>query len=417
MIVTDSDLPAAEALLASPPPCLLAAAYDEEPVEVGPGELRQVLYRPGRRISVRYDATFTWADGQVTEERVVAQARHEPPPPHARTFEVAGAPAAVWPFPQDPFLPGLARAADPPFVRDLLAELGQPADTVELEVRAYRPGRRAVVQAIAHRPSGRVVYRPGVGLTAPAADARRVFLKVVAPDRTEGLRALQERLGGRLPVPACLAADPELGILVLDGLPGATLSACLLDPVCPLPEPGALVDLLDGLEVDADAPVRPSAAAKARSRVELLSAVLPEHAGRLDRFLEALGEDSPQPEVAVHGDFHEGQVLVAGGNVAGLLDVDNVGRGQRLDDLAQMAGRVWTLARTRAGGSDRVEEYARRLAQAFEERTDPAELRRRMAAAMLGRATAPFRNQVPDWPRRALERVELAEAWLAGGPA
>src|SRR5919106_738263 len=71
---------------------------------------------------------------------------------------------AVWRFPHDPALPGLAAACDEAAVANLLDETGLGGGPVRLRTRAYRPRRRAVIEAVGSRG--------------------RLFIKVVRPDQS-----------------------------------------------------------------------------------------------------------------------------------------------------------------------------------------------------------------------------------------
>ena len=51
---------------------------------------------------------------------------------------------------------------------------------------------------------------------------------------------------------------------------------------------------------------------------------------------------------------------------------------------------------------------------AFDRLIDPSELRLRVAAAVLGFATGPFRVQHKNWRLETERRVSLAERWIAG---
>ena len=53
----------------------------------------------------------------------------------------------------------------------------------------------------------------------------------------------------------------------------------------------------------------------------------------------------PGPVVPVHGDFYEGNLLTADGRITGVLDVDGLGPGHRVDDLACFLGHLAVLAR------------------------------------------------------------------------
>jgi hypothetical protein len=141
--------------------------------------------------------------------------------------------------------------------------------------------------------------------------------------------------------------------------------------------------------------------------VQLLKALVPEEGGRLDRLRERLSGSVPQPTVMVHGDFHEGNILVGEQGISGLLDVDDAGPGERVADLGVLIGRIWSLAHGRAG--EPALRYAQDLLRRSEAVVDRDELRRRVGVALVGRATAPFRNQLDGWPELTRRRLELAE--------
>jgi aminoglycoside phosphotransferase (APT) family kinase protein len=130
----------------------------------------------------------------------------------------------------------------------------------------------------------------------------------------------------------------------------------------------------------------------------------------VDRLAEALTRAEQQPVVPIHGDFHEGNILLDRSGISGVLDVDDAGYGERVEDLGLLLGRVWALGMT--SGEASILEYADRLLREFSEQVDPLELRRRAGVAVLGRATSPFRNQMRDWRRRTVDRLELAEQWI-----
>lgn len=132
------------ALLDQGAPALLAAAVaggGGEPRSLTP---RQTTYHPGRSLTVRYDATVRWRAGPVTNEMLVAPTGGQLPD-GALVLEDGEHQVAVWRVPDDPFLPGLAPALDPGRAREMLADLGAPVALCTPRLRAYRPGRRAVV--------------------------------------------------------------------------------------------------------------------------------------------------------------------------------------------------------------------------------------------------------------------------------
>ncbi len=113
----------------------------------------------------------------------------------------------------------------------------------------------------------------------------------------------------------------------------------------------------------------------------------------------------------MHGDFHSSQILIEEGRIVGLVDIDTAGIGQRANDLASLLGQLSTVA-TVSQNPAPIDEFRGLLLEDFSQRTDPASLRRRVAGAIVGLATGPFRVQLPDWPEATLRRLELAERWL-----
>jgi hypothetical protein len=385
--------------------------------EVRSLQVRQVLYRPGSRVTVTYGVTFEWSDGRQVDEIVVATAERDGLPRGAESSTAAGEPVAVWRAPRDPLLPGMERALDPGYAVRLLADAGVPARSARLSLRAYRPGRRAVVEVTPVQPEQRklVFTRGGGAGTLRAASTPQepaLYLKVLRPDRAPEVALVHERLRSHVPAPACEVADAS-GILRLGLVRGASLGTCLRQGRPRAPEPDEVFALLDRLG-DADLPGEPDPGSDGllRRHVQLLSAIVPAEAGRLERMRSALAGAVPQPVVNVHGDFHEGNVLVGEQGISGLLDVDDAGPGERVDDLGLLIGRIWTLAHARGG--EAAMRYARELLRRSEEIVDAAELRRRVGIALIGRATGPFRNQLDGWPELTRRRLELAERWVSG---
>ncbi len=377
---------------------------------------RQVLFRPRRRLAVTYDATMEWPDGHRPRERVVAMVDMRRPLPDVPTVPAGGLDAAVWRAREDPYLPGLRVALDPGSAEDLLREAGVAAVGATAALRAYRPGRRAVVEV---RP--KEVERPRLVISAasmrvkraPLAATQGVFLKVLRPPRAAAVADVHERLGRVVTVAPCaLTAAP--GILRLGALAGATLGSCVRRGRPAPPPPEALLALLDrfaGVELDEE-PGHGSDE-QLRDHVSLLRAIAPDEAARLERLEAAFSGAVRQELVTVHGDFHEGNLLIDSGGIAGLLDVDDAGPGERVDDLGLMVGRIWSLAE-RAGES--ALRYTNAMLRCFDEVVDPIELRRRAGVALVGRATGPFRNQTDGWRELARRRLELAERWAKAMP-
>lgn len=386
---------------------LLQAALGEEGGELVSWRVNHIDHRPGRRSFAAYQAQVRRDDGQVGEQRFGACTE----PADSRDA------VAVWRFPHDPFLPGLAAASHRVKAAGLLRRFGIGEGPAGLELRAYRPGRRAVVEAIG----------PG----------RRLFLHVVPPDRVAGLH-WRHRVLTAAGLPTALSlGQTDTGVVLVPSLPGQTLRAAVRGGNEPLPTGQDVLDLLDRLpqELVEGAPVRSSAAggysgaepaveqpepsgswpARAERQAAVVAELLPAEAERVRRLAAAIAAEAiAGPTVPVHGDFSEHRIQVAGGRITGLLGIDAAGAGERVDDLAGLLGHLSVLGHdepepARAAAIGRLgAQYLR----SFEPTVDPAQLRLRTAAVVLSVATTPYQVQELAWRRLIRRRLDLAERWL-----
>ena len=377
---------------------LLTAVANTAGGELGSWRPRQVNYQPHRSTVVQYRAAMRWPSGQATSETFVAATGDSLPAHGAAVFEDGSARVAVWRWPNDPFLPGLADALDPNKVASLLEDLGSDGGAVQLRTRAYRPGRRAVIEATGRRG--------------------RLFLKVVRPAKAEALHQLHRSLAPHVPVPASLGwTNP--GVVVLAARPGLTLRQALRSSQQPPPPPQVIVGLLDRLpaHLAGQSPPR-DLLSSIEHHAQVIAATVPSARGPLETLLGSLRSCiSPDPSkvTAVHGDLYEGQLLVDGSRITGLLDIDTAGAGLRVDDLANFCAHLSVLALV-TDRPKRVKRYGADLLGYAERHHQPSELRPRIAAAVLSLATGPFRVLEPEWAHNTLRRLELASEWLANKP-
>ena len=302
---------------------------------------------------------------------------------------------AVWRLPLDPGLPALGTAMDEAAVRALLTTYGVAAGPVQLTMRTYRPRRRAVVE----------VDAPGC----------RLFLKVLRPTAVEALherhRLLRE---AGLPVPRSLGWRED-GLLVLEALPGTTLRSRLRAGGSPAPDGEAVLALLERLPAEVCAlPPRASWTDSVGHYAELTACALPQEAERCRQLaarVRATAGDAPADQ-PTHGDFYETQLLLDGGRISGLLDVDTAGPGRRTDDLACLLAHVSVLAQREPGHRASSKALGASWLTAFDHTVDPRELRARTAGVVLSLATGPHRVQEPNWPAATRDRLDLAEQWL-----
>jgi hypothetical protein len=384
----DSDLPEVAALLGPEAGEILAAALPD--VDVETWSTTQVRYEPGRAITVQYRVVAHTAEG-AHDATIVAAVGVDVPDGTSMLLS-DGRAIAMWRFPDDPLLPGLGIAARPARAGELLEQIGLPAGTARLRTRAYRAGRRAVVEAV--------------------VAGSRVFLKVVRPGSVAGLQQRHEGLARSVPVPHSLGWSGEHGIVVLQAMPGNSLRRQLETTSAPLPAPAAVVQLLDRFTGPPGARGVAGAHRRAEFHARLLRAVAPGLSDRINAIVAALAEIRERaPAVPVHGDLHVAQLLVDGSTIVGIVDVDTAGIGHRANDLANMVGHLATLS-TVSPAAARIDAYGAQLMAHFDRVVEPADLRRRVAGTILALATGPFRVQMEDWPRQTERRIALAERWL-----
>ncbi|HET9441880.1 MAG TPA: hypothetical protein VFO65_01085, partial [Acidimicrobiales bacterium] len=261
---------------------------------------RQVDHRPDRFTMVQYRADVEWPDGTTSTETFAAAGGERMPTEGAAVFADGSTRVAVWRWPCDPSLPGLAEALDARKVASLLDDLGIGGGALQLRARSYRPGRRAVIEATGRRG--------------------RLFLKVVPPARAEALHRLHRSLAAGLPVPDSLGWT-QSGVVVLDARPGQTLREVLRTSRQQPPPPEAIVALLDRLPGElANGPARRDLVSAAEHHAAVLGAIIPDARDRLDLVLDRVRTAAgPAPEGVqpVHGDLYEAQLLVDRGRIAG----------------------------------------------------------------------------------------------------
>lgn len=343
---------------------------------------------PRRSTTATYKALVDWPTGR-REELLGASMR------------VGDREVATWIYPNDPELPGLARAAFVEELAALLTEhrvLGVPVAPANLglEMVGYRPRRRAVLRL-------RVALREG---------ERIFFIKVLRGRLFAGVRQRHELLlSSGVPAPQIALATSDY-LLILKQLPGKPLARAIFGPTPPCTAEG-LITLLDAM---------PAAIAQLPRRYPWADAVEHYHSmvvtamPSLEPRMRALTTQIHQGLAGIepgheptHGDFHEGQVFVAGGHITGILDVDTVGPGRRADDLACLLAHLSTVRRMNPQQASRVQSLLQSWVPVFDQRVDPAELRLRAAAVVVSLATGPYRGQEPSWEAETDAIIRVAE--------
>ena len=399
-------------------PLLPAAAYLTGPhavdvlrpvIERADGDLRGLTgaglqYRPGRDLVVRYRADVSWRGGQSRRETLLAATTMEGPPPGTLRVvadtEHGELAVGVWRWPFDPFLPALESVVRTSGVREILvaADLVSPGAAIELTVRTYRPTDRVVVKVI----SGGNTW----------------YLKLLHPDRAETVAARhRSSIEAGLPVPAVVASDVAAGWVLLDEVPGPTLRDLIKSDASrwlPVEQYRELVRKISSSS-DGGLAVTRSRLKDAPAHTELLARVLPsgrEQLARLEeRFRVELAALPQRDRGVVHGDLHEGQLIVEGGRITGLLDIDDMGIGDLVDDVAVMIGHL----RYRAGTSSntaRIDAFADDLVTAHAADHSERDVAVGTAAVLIGIAGSRFLSQHEEWERSVADTLDLVERLL-----
>lgn len=381
---------------------LLRAAVEHQGGHLLNWSLDHVDAAPEQSTTATYVTQVRWPHGERTELLGVSARTGELSPTDGRAeiFEDGHRQVAVWLYPNDPDLLGLPRAAFPDRMAETLnvgSVLSRPvtAEQLSLSMIAYRPRRRAVVKVV-------------------VSDPHEVFYVKVLRERVFGeihhKHALLRDAG--LPAPeVVLTTDDHL--LVTRELPGKSLARAIFEPGDPCP-PEDLIRLLDAMpQAVAGLGRRAPWADAVGHYARMVSATLPELAQELSwlsaQISHGLSRFPPGNE-ATHGDFHEGQLRVAGGKVVGMLDVDTIGPGRRADDLACLIGHLSTIQRMNPQQEAKVRDLLARWVPVFDRRVDPVELRLRAAAVVISLATGPYRSQEIDWRQQTIAMIRSAGA-------
>lgn len=359
-------------------------------------ELRGLHHRPGAGVTGIYALRYGMPGGSVegflcvTTRRVAGDF-----PRSVRLAGPGGTVLLVWSHPHDPLLPGLGWACDPRSVGPALFGVRAAG----LTTLGYRPMRRAVLRA------------EGAGETR--------YLKVLPAGGAAALRRRHDQLiSAGLPAPQPVAS-PGADVLVTMPAAGTPLAQRFMVNGAAEVHPQVLIDLLDSFpRTVLEFPEKQPWSARVRDYSRAAVAALPEESARITRLalrVEELVRSAPAgPIVATHGDFHEGNLLVADGGITGVLDLDAVGPGHLVDDLGCFLAHLAVLPSVDERYRH-VPDAVRRFQEAFEEHVDPAALRARAAGVALT-LIAGARNtrgqQAGGRRAEALGRLQAAEAFL-----
>ncbi len=404
MDIDDPALPSA-AELAGP-----AARDVVDPVVTAAGGLLHQLrcvgihYVPGRELVARYDCDITWPTGRTRDTLLASTTvRGRLPGTVAVTANSSSVTleADVWRWPFDPLLVGLSTATTPAVLAGHVRHVTGGGE-VGVEVVAYRPTERAVVRVT--DDNGQTYY-----------------LKVLPPARVAPIAARHEALHqAGVCVPRVLHADEDHGLLLLEAMPGATLRDRIKSSHDAWPSPESISARLGAI----DAPIvldtsRASRTRDAVAHMQLLATIVPEAVESLDALRTGIQATVAAVEQRtgpiIHGDLHESQLFVDDtGTITGIIDLDDLGPGDPLDDPAALIGHLEYRAitgdtATQSMVRPRITELRDRFAAIH---GAPA-LDLTIAAVLVGLATGPFRAQAPTWRELTHTVLDAANRYAA----
>jgi ATP-binding cassette, subfamily B, bacterial len=363
--------------------------------------VHHLRYRPETSLVVHYEVGIDARRHQATAmiARYDLGRRARKPENLAKASAVNGRSPAACPLvhdreldalvqwlPLDLSLPGLVE--QPSRLRSRLRRAGIDVEASGAEPArlAYRPRRRAVLRFDDH-----VVKAYATEHRYLAAEAR--------------LRAVSGQLG--VPTASFEAALPDLRVTVQRFVSGH-------DPQSARAIARSAGEALRELhasrvgELERFPPARQQAAAATSG--QMVKAVAPHLAGRVDALVERLGRTLPHglPAVPCHGDFHVGQ-LRCGENGVAMIDFDEMTAAPPALDLGTYAAHeLWGDD----GDLDAAREILEQLVAGYGSR--PEGLDWYFSALILRRSSHPFRRFRPDWPRRVEGMVTAAEATVDG---
>ncbi|MET1036040.1 MAG: phosphotransferase [Arthrobacter sp.] len=369
-------------------------------------DLRQVQlqHRPGAGVSALYRLPAIAGGGFIgltteTLPETEGVVRIEiPADPELAGPDAGALTVSIWRHPQDPRLPGLRLAT----MADRVQRQWGDADRLTgLETVTYRPLRRAVIRAEFATP-------------APVVAKRRIYLKVMRAGRAADLHERHRMLSAAgLPVPPPLG-DPVEDIVALAEVPGLPLSRLVLRDGAVGVDPASLVDLLERIPGKAlSLPRRPAWTDRIDRYASAAAIAVPPHADRIralqGRIRSAVESSDRGPVVPTHGDFYEANLLMREQDVSGLLDVDAVGPGHRVDDLGCFLGHLAVLPAVDRRYR-RIPEALDHFGSAFEDICDPRALWARAAGVAVSLVAGARTPGSTSWGRDAEGRLAAAEA-------
>ena len=353
--------------------------------------LFQVRHSPGRRILVTY--------------RVELPPRDYLPSEYFTALLDRGGNVEAFRYPQDPYLPGLARIADPVSAHRLVGR----------HVLAF-PARRMRVELVRYRPASRAVLRHRVGKA-------RFYVRAVRP------RDLASLLGAATLIQESGFAAPRIAgvwekgaVVWLAEIPGTNLRRVLRDGNAPSPDV-----LLAGLETIWHLSRHTAGAGpfnlrgRYRYAKRLIGHAL-RHGGDSRNLMETSTRildpfvDRWEPSTAAHNDFYDDQMIILPDGRVSLVDFEEAGPGDPMVDVGNFLAHLRWNSTFRPKTGDTTGAYYHRFRRAALDRFgwNPAELNLREAVCLFRICTNPIRRPRSDWERKLESGLRLVNQSMEG---
>lgn len=352
--------------------------------------LRQLSYNPGRSAIVTCVAEWPW-DEFVRQEQFVIQL-------------VRGQAARLFCYPDDPYLPGLVKAASAVEASQLLKSFvfASHVQRVRVNLVRYRPGGHAVLR---HR-HGRV----------------RFYVRVMRPERIPRLLGAGELAAqSGFVLPRVAGTWAEGGVVWSSEIPGKSVRKLIRGGYRLDSEP-----IFDNLARLWETPYTASKqrpfnllGAYRRAR-RVFRQVLRDQDGARLALKQATAVLDPfvktwQPLGVAHNDFYDDQMIRIPDDRLALVDYEEVGPGDPMLDVGNfLAHTRWSARFGRETESESSGNYHHLFRSAALERFgwEGHALNLREAVCLFRVCTNPIRHLAPDWPQRLTQGLSLVNEVL-----
>lgn len=397
--MSDEESPNLDLLSGENGATLLEAAAAAAGLELSEITARDIHVHGSTMLSATFDAPVRTQSGTEPGFFVVHLSTR-PVPDGATRLEVDGVTVHVWRFPYDPYLPSLAAAVDP---KRAAALAGVDRDGLRARTPSYRPARRAVI-ALA-RGDEPIAYLKTWGSRSPDRAATKAARTVTVH---------QALAANGLPVPTTGRPDPEAHptLISMEAARGISLRAAVASDQSQLPDPSQITGLMEAIRsTEVEPGADPDRFADPSRHVHTIESSAVAGAVDVTPAVRAADEFSSigGPEGTVHGDLHDGQILVRDGSISGLLDVDGAGPGRLAVDAGVLAARIERAARP---AGDAAWRWRDRTLRAMGDLVGLDHLARAAAVAWTGMAASALRSQGNDPTSEVADALAAAASWL-----